>query len=237
MNTGQGGRKLVAAATMGWSPQLILAPLTRRLQEADRVELHLLHLDPAGDKAAEANIARTLNEIKTMTLYLEKVETHSHRLPRLEPGMLAYRIAETLEPSLDDADTLHIIAAGGPRLLAAAATLLAAAASATTPKVKGFIVEEDTREEHPIPPIPIRRIMGETKAAIATILAQDPDKPKTYQEIAKATGKDPVTIKRLTLELAREGLAQCTKKTRTTLCRPTPTLLLIQAAEKIAQKL
>ena len=227
--------RLLIAATLGWSPQLITAPLTRRLSPQRTITLHLLYIEPGpGEDYARTRIEETIDEIKTLAKHIENLAVKASALPRQEPGRLAVHMAEALSPEAREADTIHILAAGGPRLLATTAALLAAAASALNPRIQGYVVEEDTRTEHQIPQLPLSLPQGEAKREIAAHLVKLGE--TTYNQLAEVTGKDPVTVKRLLNELAKTHYITCTRKARKTTCRPTPTLYLAHAAQHLAQQ-
>lgn len=227
--------KIHVAATMGWSPGLILAPLSRRLGGGNTVTLQLLYLEPGGDNYASKRIEETINEIKRVAGMLSIENPVSAPLPRAEPGQLAYRMAESISQAAAGADTVHILAAGGPRLLVASATLLAGAASSLTDRVEGYIVEEDSHKEHLVPSVPLAAPSGETKQLLLGLLARRGE--VDYATAAEETGRDPVTAKRLLLELAKSGYAECKRRARRTTCKPTPTLYLAEAAKLLAGRL
>ena len=235
-------RTLIVAATIGWSPYLLTAPLSARLTPYDRVALILYAIDPSGDSLAENRLKETLNEINHFTQLVDKIEQPlTTLLPRPEyiedpiPSYaehIATKTSETLERI--QATELDIIAAGGPRPLVVAATLLGSLSSHACSKIKASTVFEDTRKEIQTPPIPLNMPAGETKTRIASLAARTPE-GLTYREIARELGIDESTVRRLAQELARKGLLNCSHQRSRIVCRPTPTLRLLHAAKHLAE--
>ncbi len=233
------------AASLGWSPQLVLAPLLRRLAPGLEIALRLYHVKPRSSYVEE-KLRETLEEIERVTRYMQGVTLLGPMglNPDQEPGRWALEIAKDLSSHVRDKGfgRLALVAAGGPRPLATVIALLGAAAAYLAPPgtVEATVVFEDDRREYPLPPVPVRSFTGEAKAEVAMILIGLGE--AGYREIAeymrsRGASRDETTVKRLLHELQRDRLVSCERRGRKTVCRPTGGLALLLAAEELAEAL
>lgn len=222
-----------------------MAPaVTGRLATAEEVHVLLAHLDPAGDRHAETRLRDAIDEVVKLTRLIPRIRLAGVlSVARPDPRGLGDPVAEAALSMAGAAaeaaertrpERLDIVATAGPRLLVAAAVLLAGLASSLSDRINGYIALEDApSREYPIPSMPTRRIQGERKAQIARLAVEKGS--IGYEEAATVLRVDESTVRRLAQELAREGLLECTRRQRRMECRPTGTLLLLHAAETLAE--